>query len=381
MRAAPRASWTSMGLPDSVEQRRVRYPPGSSWGQVGCRSRGIEGVVVHDQIQHRVQVDAVGVVGDGGHTDRPPRISPPLTRRTRQVIDSGGVAVFGPGFLPVGFGLSPGERLMQIGGERSLGGAGLAHGAPAAVELLGHPEIPPVMSFAGPVGGTVLVGVVPPGPHQHPKVRERRGLRVFEEQCLGGRHEMTDPRVGIGAGQFLHLGRPDLTRLIGRGHRGQVAQHPDRLPAAVGFEPRQLTDMTDQGFGGQVPVGSVGPPPIHPIQHPGLDRSQAAAGPNQRRHRPQQVRIGGRIQIQLVQVVEHPMQPAGQVRQGFGLLLVTNRRHTPIVAEGYDSPPGHPDQSRTMPHHPHHPHQQAREPPTRALAWVHRARRPSRVAG
>ena len=69
-------------------------------GRVGPGAGGVgfEGVMVHDQIEHRVQVDAFGSVRDSGLTHGPPRIGPPLTRSPRQVVRGGGVAVFGWAF-------------------------------------------------------------------------------------------------------------------------------------------------------------------------------------------------------------------------------------------------------------------------------------------
>jgi hypothetical protein len=90
------------------------------------------------------------------------------TARTTRIEPSAETAI-----LPVHLGLGSGERFVEIGGERSHGGTELAHAAPAPIGFFGHAHIAPIMGLAGPVGGAVLVGVVPPRSHQELELPER----------------------------------------------------------------------------------------------------------------------------------------------------------------------------------------------------------------
>ncbi len=112
----------------------------------------------------------------------------------------------------------------------------MAHRPPASIELFGHPQVPPVMGLAGPVGGAVLVGIVPPRPHQDPKVLERADLGVLQQQVLSGPHQIPDPGVGMGPGQFLDLGGPDRPRPIRRCHPWQLRHRRRRLALVVTVE-------------------------------------------------------------------------------------------------------------------------------------------------
>ncbi len=193
------------------------------------------------------------------------------------------VAVFGSGFVPVGFGLGSGERFVEIGDDRPLAGADLADGAPASVELFGHPEVAAVVSLRARSAAPSWSASSRQARSRIWKSRNVRSLGVFHQQFLGVRHQVPDPRVGVGPGQFLDLAGPDLPAAQAAATMGRSRSMRTVCHRRCASKPGQLADMADQRLGRQVTIRRV---------HPRRSTASSTFASTDENRRPARIRSG-----------------------------------------------------------------------------------------
>ncbi|WP_421120502.1 hypothetical protein ACE2AJ_04075 [Aquihabitans daechungensis] len=244
-----------------------------------------EGDLVDDEVGDRAGIGAeVGEVA--AHEAGLHGVVAALRVGAAEVCGGGGVAEAAAGVGPVGVPLPLDLPLPDVLDHGAIGGSAAALEAVRPVEVPRHPEVPAGVGALGAIAGAVLVDEPLPISQGRVELPVGEHRRCSRHLGVGVDQAVADPAVGVGAGDPLHLRRPDPPRRMTRCHRGQTPQHRHCLLTAQRLRVRQVRPVAHHHLRGPMPIGPEHPRPVDAVLHIQLQRMHPPADRLERPHPP-----------------------------------------------------------------------------------------------